>query len=99
MPYGLCNGPASLQHCINDIMFKFLYRFCTAYLEDILIYCETLTEHRSHVCQVLEKLLEAGHQFDTTKPQFYVQEVAFLSTIVTTQCPKMDPKMVTTIND
>ncbi len=27
MPFGLCNGPASWQHLINDTLFDFLYRF------------------------------------------------------------------------
>ena len=27
MPFGLCNGPASWQHLINDTLFDFLYHF------------------------------------------------------------------------
>ncbi len=27
MPFGLCNGPASWQHFINDILFEFLHYF------------------------------------------------------------------------
>ena len=27
MPFGLCNGPASWQHLINDTLFNFLHRF------------------------------------------------------------------------
>ena len=27
MPFGLCNGPASWQHFINDTLFHFLHRF------------------------------------------------------------------------
>ncbi len=56
MPFGLCNSPASLQHYIHDVLFQFLDKFCTAYLDDILVYCATLTEHQSQVRQVLAKL-------------------------------------------
>ena len=52
MPFGLCNGPASWQHLINDILFDFLHRFVQAYLDNILIYSKTLKEHHSLVCQV-----------------------------------------------
>ena len=27
MPFGLCNGPVSWQHLINDTLFDFLHRF------------------------------------------------------------------------
>ena len=60
MPFGLCNGPASWQHLINNTLFNFLHRFVQAYLDDIFIYSKTLKDHRLHVQQVLERLREVG---------------------------------------
>ena len=37
LPFGLCNGPASFQHFINDTLREYLDDFCRAYLDDILI--------------------------------------------------------------
>jgi hypothetical protein len=54
MPFGLTNAPADFQRFINDGLTTFLDRFVTAYLDDILIYSDTLEEHRVHVRQVLE---------------------------------------------
>ena len=82
MPFGLCNGPASWQHLINDILFEFLYCFVQAYLDDILIYNKTLKEYHFHVCQVLQRLREAGLQADIDKCEFHVQETKFLGLIV-----------------
>ena len=56
MPFGLCKGPASWQHLINDILFDFLHRFVQVYLDDILIYSKTLKEHHFHIRQVLQRL-------------------------------------------
>jgi hypothetical protein len=56
MPFGLCNGPASFQNFINDTLREYLDIFCTAYLDDILIYSETEEEHERHVKLILEKL-------------------------------------------
>ena len=56
MPFGLCNGPASWQHFINDILFHFLHCFVQAYLDDIFIYSKTLKDHCLHIQQVLERL-------------------------------------------
>jgi hypothetical protein len=49
MPFGLTNAPADFQHFINDVLHPFLDRFCTAFLDDVLIYSDTLEEHKEHV--------------------------------------------------
>ena len=60
MPFGLTGGPASWQRFINDLLWEYLNNFCTAYLDDILIYSTSMKEHRQHVRKVLTKLWEAG---------------------------------------
>jgi hypothetical protein len=60
MPFGLTNAPADFQRFKNDVLSPFLDRFTTAYLDDILIYSETLEEHKDHIRQVLEALSKAG---------------------------------------
>ena len=42
MPFGLTSAPASFQTFINDILHPFLDRFATAYLDDILIFSDTM---------------------------------------------------------
>jgi cell fate regulator YaaT (PSP1 superfamily) len=97
MPFGLCNGPASFQNFINDTLREYLDIFCTAYLDDILIYSETEEEHERHVKLILEKLRQAGLQVDITKCEFEVESVEYLGLIVTTEGTRMDPKKVETI--
>ena len=36
--FGLCNRPATFQRYINETLFDYLNVFCTAYMDDILIY-------------------------------------------------------------
>jgi hypothetical protein len=45
---------------MNDVLFDYLDDFCTAYLDDILIYSENELEHDEHVYKVLERLRKAG---------------------------------------
>jgi len=54
LPFGLTNGPATYQRYINDVLFDYLDVFCTAYLDDILIYSDDLLEHEIHVKKVLQ---------------------------------------------
>lgn len=99
MPFGLTNGPASFQHYINDSLREYLDVFCTAYLDDILIYSDTLEEHKKHVRQVLERLRKYGLQADIAKCEFHVQEVKYLGLIVGTRGIRMDPEKISAVAD
>lgn len=62
MPFGLANAPAVFQDFINDVLREILNRFVFVYLDDILIFSDSLQEHIDHVQQVLKRLLE-NHLF------------------------------------
>jgi hypothetical protein len=97
MPFGLCNALGTFQHYMNDTFREFLDKFLIIYLDDLLIYSDTLAEHKRHVRMVMEKLHEAGLYLKPSKCQFYVQEVSFLGFIVGPDGVKMDPSKVSAI--
>jgi hypothetical protein len=99
LPFGLTNGPASFQRYINDQLMDYLDRFCSAYLDDILIYSKNLKEHRQHVRQVLQRLRKAELQIDLKKCEFHVTETKFLGLIITTEGIRMDPEKVRAIQE
>ena len=49
MPFGLTNAPTSSQTYINETLVEFLDRFCSAFLNDTIVYSETYDEHVVHV--------------------------------------------------
>jgi hypothetical protein len=99
MPFGLANAPSTFQHFVNDVLRPFLDVFCTAYLDDILIYSENLHEHKEHVRSVLNALREAGLQLDVDKCEFHQPEVTYLGYVVGVDGIRMDPKKVQAIVD
>ncbi|KAI0994273.1 hypothetical protein K3495_g13908, partial [Podosphaera aphanis] len=99
MPFGLCNGPASFQAYINHALHGLLDQFCTAYMDDILIYSDDLTSHRRHVIMVLERLREHGLQVDISKCNFEATEVTYLGLIISTKGIHMDPKKVACVQE
>jgi hypothetical protein len=97
MPFGLTGAPATFQRFINDALREYLDQFCSAYLDDILIYSRTKEEHTVHVRQVLERLRKAGLFAKLSKCEFFVTETKFLGLIVGRDGFKMDPEKVKTI--
>jgi hypothetical protein len=57
---------------MNNVLFDYLDDFCTAYLDDILIYSDNELEHELYVKNVLERLRNAGLQIDLKKCEFHV---------------------------
>jgi hypothetical protein len=99
MPFGLTNAPAAFQHMANDVFREFLDLFVIIYLDDILVFSKTLSDHRCHVRQVLQKLREHGLYAKLEKCQFEERSVEFLGYIISHQGISMDPMKVQTILD
>src|SRR5258705_10129507 len=78
IPMGLTNAPATFQKFINDILRPFLDQFCTAYLDDILIYSDTLEEHKIHVRRAVEGVNGGGLTLKAEKWGFHPSSVKFL---------------------
>ena len=97
MPFRLTNAPASFQHFINDILRPFLDQFCTAYLDDILIYSPSLEEHQEHVRKILGTLQKAGVHLKPEKCEFHKESVKYLGLIIRRNGVSMDPRKVEAI--
>jgi transposase InsO family protein len=98
-PFGLANAPSSFQKYINLTLRDYLDDFCSAYLDDVLIYSSgTLKQHQQHVKKVLAKLAEAGLHLDISKCEFECKETRYLGFIVRAgEGIQMDPKKVKAI--
>jgi len=49
MPQGLCNAPATWQRYMNWILQDEIGRICYVYVDDIVIFSDTLEEHHRNV--------------------------------------------------
>lgn len=99
MPFGLTNGPATFQRFINDILMEYLDDFCSAYIDDILIYSETREEHEIHVKRVMTVLMAHGLQVDIKKSEFFVTKTKFLGFIIGVDGIQVDPEKISVINN
>ena len=58
MLFGLMNVPAVFQALVNDILRDVINRYVFVYLDDILIFSESMGEHVTLVRLILQQLLE-----------------------------------------
>jgi len=90
MLFNLCNEFISFQKYINNILHEHLNKFCTAYLNDILIYFNNKIEHEIHVKLILRKLREADLQMNIIKCKFHITQVSYLELIIIIKEIKMN---------
>jgi len=90
MLFNLCNESVLFQKYINNTLCEHLNKFCTAYLNDILIYFDNELEHEIYVKLILQKLQEADLQMNIIKCKFHVTQVSYLELIIIIEEIKMN---------
>lgn len=90
LPFGLTGRPAFWERFINNTLWEYLNDFCTAYLDNILIYSSNMKKHQKYVQKVLAKLCEASIQVDVDKCKFHMTTIKYLEMIISTDNIKID---------
>ena len=99
MPFGLTNAPAVFQALVNDVLRDFLNIFVVVYLDDILVFSKTATEHARHVRQVLQCLLENRLFVKAEKCVFSTNSVEFLGHVLEEGRVRADPKKIRAVEE
>ena len=56
LPFGLCNAPASYQRLMEQCLGDLNMKICCIYLDDLIIFSDTLEEHLERLNTVLNRL-------------------------------------------
>jgi len=100
MFFGLCNSPATSQTMMDDIFDGLITEgVVVVYLDDILIFTETLEEHRMVTRRVMELLQKNNLFLKPEKCKFKKTEVEYLGVIISQNSVKMDPVKVARITE
>ncbi|KAG9184899.1 hypothetical protein G6011_06845, partial [Alternaria panax] len=100
-PFGMANAPSTFQRYINWTLREYMDDFCSAYLDDVLIYTNgTLKEHQQNTNKVLEAMGKAGLPLDIKKCEFDVKCTKYLGFVIEAgKGLKMDPDKVKAIKE
>ena len=67
MPFGLCNALVAFQRWINEVLMKYIDVCCIVYLDNVLIYSDTLLGHLQDVKNILKAIQKAGMRIKPSK--------------------------------
>ena len=94
MPFGLANAPSTFQNYINDVLGPdILDVFGTAYVDNILVYSQTLKEHQNHIKLVLSRLRDASLQVDISKCNFVLRPRGSGWVLIPTAFPNVETRL------
>ncbi|GLB43819.1 putative chromo (CHRromatin Organisation MOdifier) domain containing protein [Lyophyllum shimeji] len=98
MLFGMCNSLATFQTMMNNLLKELILRGkVMMYMDDILIYTETLAKHRKVVMEVLEILEKNKLYLKPEKCEF--EKLEYLGIIIGEGKVEMDPKKLKAVRD
>ena len=103
MPIGLTNAPAVFQRLMQRVLMDLNQNndadFVTVYIDDILVYSETLEQHLDHLKMVMDQLIQTELKLKPSKCLFVRQEVSYLGHVITPKGLKASDQHVIAVRD
>jgi hypothetical protein len=94
MSFVLTNAPAYFMNLMNKVFMEYLDRFVVVFIDDILIYSKSDSDHDEHLRLVLQKLQDNQLYAKYSKCEFWIDEVPFLGHIISNGGISVDPAKV-----
>jgi len=99
MPFGFTNAPTTFCTLMNDIFQEWFDDFMAVYIDNILVYSNSMEEHVEYLRKVFQRLRENKLYAKFEECKFGVVEMDFLGHKITQESLKMDDYKVKAILD
>lgn len=78
LPQGIKNGPPTFQRIVNQVLGPTRWKYCLAYIDDVLIFSKTFDDHLHHLDTVLQLLADANFRLSISKCSIATNHIEYL---------------------
>jgi hypothetical protein len=82
MPFGLATAPATFQRAMEQALASLTYSICLCYLDDIIIFSNSITEHCNRLRAVLTRFRQHNLRLNVAKCNFAAKKVHYLGNMI-----------------
>ena len=97
MPFGLKTAPATFQRAMEVILAGLTFEICLCYLDDVIVFGKTLTEHNDRLKTVLTQFRDNNLRVKLAKCVFASPQVTYLGHCISQQGVSPDPTKLTAV--
>ena len=97
VPFGLKNTPSYFQKQMDNVLINLPFSRC--YIDDIVIWSDTIEQHMTHLTQVFKRLREAGLKVHPGKCVFAVDKIDFLGHSISAEGLSPQEEKVAAVRD
>ncbi|CAN4081463.1 unnamed protein product [Withania somnifera] len=99
MSFGLTNAPLAFMDLMHRVLEPYLYLFVIVFIDDILVYSWSKSDHEQHLELILRTPKEHRLYAKFSKCEFWLESVAFFGHIVSMDGVFVDPTKIRAIRD
>ncbi|KAI5630534.1 hypothetical protein C0J50_7585, partial [Silurus asotus] len=92
IPFGLSNAPAAFQRSMEEMLGSLRDEYCIPYLDDLLCYSRSFSDHVEVIRMVLQALQHHGVKLRAEKCEMFQKEVRYVGRLVSAEGVRIDPK-------
>ena len=94
LPFGVCNGAASAQRLMENLLKGLQWERCLLYIDDVICFGKTFKETLDCLEEVLVRIEKAGLKLKPKKCFLFQKQVPFLGHVVSSEGIKCDPDKI-----
>nr|XP_055074659.1 uncharacterized protein LOC129454170 [Misgurnus anguillicaudatus] len=94
MPQGITNAPSTFQRLMERCMGSLNRSEVLVFIDDLIVFSDTLEEHERRLIKVLNRLKEYGLKLSPEKCSFFQTSVRYLGHIVSQHGVSTDPSKI-----
>lgn len=98
LPMGLKTSPSSFSRLMTVAMSG-LADMCLIYLDDIIIFGKTFSEHNKNLMTVFERLREVNLKLNPSKCNFLKKELVYLGHLISAEGIRSDPAKIEAVKN